>query len=363
MAARALAWLAAGATIAVPLIACQPQPSQRVPATTVPTTEPTTSPAATADAKVVEVVKEKIVYVDRPVASDEVIASVGGIDIKFSDLKSPLLKGYGYKVLMNTVQLKLAQNTAKQRGITVTPEDVAAETRKTITEIAPDVKESDYAALIDQLAERQGFTRPDFDVVMEINSTLRKIAVSMTTDDVPESMLMQAFNDLYGETVRVRHIALSNMQEVGEAKKRLALGSPFELVAREMSQNGRSGPLGGELPTFSKAAQGLTETFKEAAFALKEGEVSDAVLADGFYHLIKLEKRIPPKGTKFEDVKESLKTNLKNRMVDAAVRQFRETLGQQARATLKIHDETLNAQYQARLKAAEEQAKQQPAGR
>ena len=67
-------------------------------------------------------------------------------------------------------------------------------------------------------------------------------------------------------------------------------------------------------------------------FALKVGQVSEIVQAEGSYHLILLEERIPPKAIKFEDVKESLKADLMDKAVQATVKQLRQQLADQAYA-------------------------------
>ncbi|MFN4241863.1 MAG: peptidylprolyl isomerase [Tepidisphaerales bacterium] len=295
----------------------------------------------------------KVVYVDRPVPQDEVVATVAGREIRFSQLREPLLKAHGLAVLLNVVQLELAKAEADKRGLTVTATDVEAETRATLQTMFPDTPDADLPRLLEQLLQQQRLTRAEFDMVMTINAYLRKIALSMMTDPPSEATLQEAFGVLYGETVRVRHIACANLQEVGEAQRRLQAGVPFESVARELSRNPRTAPLGGELPPFSRAATDISEVFKETAFSLKEGEVSDPVQAEGFYHLIKLEKRIPPKAVKFEDVRESIREELTRRASDAAVREFRQTLAAQARESLTIREPILAEQWRQRLQAAE----------
>ena len=46
-------------------------------------------------------------------------------------------------------------------------------------------------------------------------------------------------------------------------------------------------------------APNVPAKFKEVAFALKNGEVSDPVEAENAFHLIKVENRIPPKAVQF----------------------------------------------------------------
>lgn len=295
----------------------------------------------------------QIVYVDRPVPSDEVVATVAGREIRFSQLREPLLRGHGLPVLLNVVQLELAKAEAERRGITLSAADVQAETNSTLQTMFPDAGEAELPRLLDQLLQQQRLTRADFDLVMTVNAYLRKISLSMMTEPASEETLREAFGVLYGETVRVRHIACLNLQEVGEAQRRLQAGVPFEAVARELSRNPRTAPLGGELPPFSRAATDLSEVFKETAFALQEGEVSDPVQAEGFYHLIKLDRRVAPRAVKFEDVKETIREELTRRATDAAVRQFRQTLAEQARTSLTIVDPTLAEQWRWRLESAE----------
>jgi parvulin-like peptidyl-prolyl isomerase len=358
-AARPWLALAAGAAAAFPLAACQPKPNPAPSSPTTVSTTVTTDPAS--GEKVREVVREKIVYVDRPASNtpapappaDPVIATVDGTVVRMSDLRQPLLESYGLGMALNVMQLKLAQAEAQRRNVSVTDADVKKETDETLAQMFPEAKPADYPTMLTQLLTQQRLTRAEFDILMRVNATLRAIAATLVEREPKEETLREAFNVFYGETVRVRHIACSNLQEITEAQKRLAAGVPFDAVARELSRNPRTAPLGGELPAFSRASADVAPVFKDAAFALKEGEVSDPVQAEGYYHLIKLERRIPPKATKYEDVRESIKAQLYARALDGAIKQFRQSLGDQARQVIKFEDPVLAAQWQERLNAAQ----------
>src|SRR5262245_6182496 len=237
-----------------------------------------------------------------PPSSDPILARLNGRPITLSQIEPTLIESYGLNILLNVVQLDLARQEAARAGVTVTPADFAREREQTLAKMFPDAEKGDIEPLFDQFLQQQHISKPEFDLVLQTNTYLRKIAEPLSKDKISDAALQEAFRQLYGETVQVRHIQVGNMQEVLEAKRRLAAGEPFEKVAADMSRNARTAPLGGELPPFSRQSSSYPQAFKEAAFALKEGEVSDAVQAEGSLHLIKLERRIAPKAVKFEDV-------------------------------------------------------------
>ena len=309
-------------------------------------------------------------------AQGPVVAQVGGATVTLDQLQRPLIRAYGLNILLNLVQLEVAKENATKAGVKVTPEDVARETEITITRMfeqsneklvdkvsaarakgdekrAKEIEEqikTDNAQAFEQFLQNQRLTRAEFDIVTETNAYLRKIAEPMIAGKISEDNLKEAFRSLYGENVKVRHIECSNLQEINEAKQRLDQGESFAKVAREMSRNRGTAPLGGELPPFSINTQGLPQAFKDAAFALKkEGEISDVVQAEGGFHLIQLVQRIAPKAVKFEDVRESLSRDLNARAVDATVKQLRQQLANDAVKNLVINDPELKKQWQEKL--------------
>lgn len=289
------------------------------------------------------------------VMDDPVVARINARPITLSQIQPTLIEGYGLNVLLNIVQLDLAKQEAARAKVTASEEDFQRERDLTLSRLFPDAEKADYEQLFDQFLQQQRVTRAEFDLVLHTNAYLRKVAEPMVKDKITEEALQEAFRQLYGETVQVRHIQLTNLQEVLEAKRRLAGGEPFEKVAVEMSRNARTAGLGGELPPFSRQAGGYPQAFKDTAFALKEGEVSDAVQAEGAYHLIKLERRIAPKAVKFEDVKESLREELLERFVQATIKQLRTQLSQDAVRGLIVEHPVLKEQYEARVHQRDQQ--------
>ena len=314
------------------------------------------------------------------------VAAIGSVKVTMEQLQRPLIEGYGLNVLLNLVQLEIVKESAGRAGVKVTPTDVAQEREQTIErmfkesnekltdkmialraknqnaeadEVAAQIRKDNEQAF-EQFLQNQHLSRAEFDIVTETNTYLRKIAEPMLIGKITDENLQAAFNALYGETVECRHIQCANSLEIREAKARLEKGEPFAKVAREMSRNAGTGPLGGKLPAFSRETQGLPQLFKDAAFALKEGQLSETVEAEGGFHLILLEKRNPPKVVKFEDVKETLRVDLQDKAVQATVKQLRGQLADQAiGGGLVINDPVLKKQWQDKLDKRQAKIKDQ----
>jgi parvulin-like peptidyl-prolyl isomerase len=333
-------------------------------------------------------------------AEEQVVATVNGRSVTMAQLQQPLIEARGLGVLLNLVQLELAKQHAGEAGVSISQEDIDRERQLTVSGLfrptfeeqerlleqieqqrrialnRPDADagqvnqtfdtrrqeaEQEFADDLERLIgqyHEEKISRPEFDIVVTTNAHLRKVADLLIRDQITDDAVRQAFRALYGETVKVRDIQLANMQEVAEARRRLTEDQPFDQVAREMSRNPQTAPLGGELPAFSMAMAGLPESFRIAAFGLQVGEVSDPVHADGAYHLIKLEERIEPKAVKFEDVQDSVRQELYDQWVQATVTDLRARLAEKALQTMRIHEPTLREQFARRL--AEHQARQQP---
>lgn len=86
------------------------------------------------------------------------------------------------------------------------------------------------------------------------------------------------------EGIRVGHIMLKTQAEAEAVRQELEAGKDFAELAKAKSQDTASAEKGGDLGTLSR---GQTEAeFEEAAFKLKEGELSPVVKTQHGYHII-----------------------------------------------------------------------------
>ena len=86
-------------------------------------------------------------------------------------------------------------------------------------------------------------------------------------------------------TVRASHILVKNRNEAVQIKKDIENGGSFEEYAQEYSLC-PSGQRGGDLGYFGRGQ--MVKEFEDEAFELPVGEVSEPVLTDFGWHLIKV---------------------------------------------------------------------------
>lgn len=290
-----------------------------------------------------------------PASDDQVLAEIDGIKLTESAFKPVLYKAAGLDVLLMIIQRDMAKAEAGKHGITISPADVNEEKRITLASAFADAKEEDYEQALRQLLAQQNVSETEFGVLMEYNAYLRALVKPVAASGLDDAAVRNEFNSLYGERVEVRDIALNNLQEFATAQR--LLNDPenpksFEEVARLMSRH-PSASNGGLLPPFARTSPGYNPVFTEAAFALEPGKVStDAIQDRGFYHILKVERRIEPTVVKYEDVKDSVREDLVRRRAAALMAGKRLELGQRALQNLRILEPTMKAEFDARVAAA-----------
>lgn len=305
-------------------------------------------------------------------SDDRIVARINGQPVTMEEFLQPLIESHGLQILMGLVQLDLAKQDARESHIAVTPEDITHERDVTLSKMFKDadVKEqdqlddaeakgdtektsklrtqirSDRETLLAQYLDNQHFSATEFDLKVQINAYLRKAADRGLQGKVTDEMVEKEFGVEYGETYQVRYIQLANMQKVAEARQRLKNGEDFGDVAETMSQNARTAPAKGLMPTFSLQTPGLPETFKNAVSILQKGQVSDDTLSlNGNFYIVKLDQKFAPKAVKFENVKDSLRKSMYDRLAQVAMEQFGASLGKEAVAKLEVEDPLLKKIY------------------
>ncbi len=131
-------------------------------------------------------------------------------------------------------------------------------------------------------------------------------------------------------------------KKIEELHKLVTGGADFAATAKEHSHDGTA-KIGGNLGYFSR--EEMVKPFATAAFALKNGAISDVVETSFGYHIIKKtgEQDAVPS---IDEMRVSLTNTIKNEKGKAAFEAFKAELAQ--KADIKINDAALEGIYHAR---------------
>jgi peptidyl-prolyl cis-trans isomerase C len=115
----------------------------------------------------------------------------------------------------------------------------------------------------------------------------------------------------HGALYCARHILLPTLEEAKAALARLEKGEAFAQVAREVSQDPGSKEAGGELGCEPEGT--YIPAFEKALLLLKPGQISAPVQTEYGFHLILLERVVPPGRYPLEEVAPELEEAIRGR--------------------------------------------------
>lgn len=147
-----------------------------------------------------------------------------------------------------------------------------------------------------------------------------------------------------GPRVKLRHILVDSESEAKAVLARLKKGEDFSALAREESKC-PSSQQGGDLGWATRGM--MVPEFENAAFALKKGQMSDAVKSSFGYHVIMCDDVEAAKQLSLEDARNAIEQQLKGEKSEETV----SALIEQAK---KNHPVSVNEEY---FKQASEEAR------
>jgi peptidyl-prolyl cis-trans isomerase C len=196
------------------------------------------------------------------------------------------------RFLLSMVQLRVISDMAREKGIDKIP---AVRTHAEV--------------LVNDLLSKELMKR----------EVLEKITI--TEEDKRSYYTANSEGYSVPETVRARHILIrvpadAEEKEKEELKKKaeavlekVRSGDDFERLASENSDDSGSKQKGGDVGFFPRGR--MVKPFEDAAFSLKEGEVSGLVETKFGFHIIRVEERKEAQIKPFEEVKEEIQATLK----------------------------------------------------
>jgi peptidyl-prolyl cis-trans isomerase C len=136
------------------------------------------------------------------------------------------------------------------------------------------------------------------------------------------------------DELRASHILVKTEEDALDAKKRLDQGEDFAALARKVSLDLATRFKGGELGPIKKGQ--TVPQFEKTLLALKVGEISNPVVTQFGYHIVKLNDRTAGAPLSFEDAKDQVKEQI---LIEKKRKRFDELVASlRAKAKLRVAD-------------------------
>lgn len=224
---------------------------------------------------------------------EEIVAKVDNINITKDELYNLLVEQYGPQALNSLIGEKIVELELKKHNIQVSEEEVQSE-------LSDLIEYYGGTTTFNQAMMNQGVTMEDMKSGITMNLQINKLLEPTIT--ITEEEIIEFFEDnkaylAVEEQVSARHILVKSKEDAEEIIEMLIAGEDFGDLAKAFSTDLGSGAMGGDLGFFGRGE--MVESFEEAAFSLRIGEVSDPVESIHGFHIIKV-----------EDKKEAVEANL-----------------------------------------------------
>lgn len=229
----------------------------------------------------------------------QVVARVNGEDISRNELAKECLRHYGEDVLERMTKKYLIIQECKKRQIEVSQEEVNAEINRMATRFSLPVDQ-----WLTMLKQERGISPVQYsnDIIWP-TLALKKLAGSQL--QITEDEVRKEYEKYYGPAVKARMIACGNLEK---AKRVLAVAKAnpdqFGNLAKDESEDVNSASAKGLVNPIRRHL-GFKE-IEDAAFALKEGQISEVIAVAGQYVILKCEGHLPARSIKLEDARPQL---------------------------------------------------------
>ena len=262
-------------------------------------------------------------------AGREVMAYVNGQPVYMDALYELLLGGPGRQFALELVRHEMVRQAAEKQGITVGEQDLKMEHKRLLKIFFPQIEQdADRERALGQLLVLNQVSRKQWEMSVHTSALVHRMASPEV--EISDQELQDEFGRQYGRQVIVRHIQTAKLAEAQEVKE-LAATQDFAALAARYSIN-LSARDGGRLPPIGPKTEGVPPAIRQTALTMKKvGEISDPVQTGTTFHILKLEQIVEPKKVKFEDVREKLTADLKERRVRLYEKTVMERLIRQAK--------------------------------
>lgn len=278
---------------------------------------------------------------DTPTGISNTVAVVNGDPISRKTLGEATVDRYGREVLDTMINQHLILQACKEHGVEVTNQQVSAEVHR----IAKKFNLSLESYL--QLLQKERDISPNeysSEIVWPMLALRRLVADQV---QVSEDEFNKAYISQYGEAVKCRMIMVDDRAKAEEIQ-RLAVANPagFAELAKQKSQDESSMSVGGLIPPIRR--YNGDSRLEEAAFALKDKEVSPVLQLGDQWIILQAERRIAahsPSPKAMPLIKEQIEDRIRDAKMKSAAGKLFEQLQTEAKVVHVLGDAELSKQH------------------
>ncbi len=226
---------------------------------------------------------------------------------------------------------KLLDEEAAKKGIKVTDKEV--EENINYLKTSRNQSESDG---YDKFLKQMGITQKELPAILKEELIYSKMNEKITADIVVADQDVKDYYDQNQQMfeqqagIEIYHILVKEEAAAKEVLNKLKDGGDWNKLAVEYSIDEASKNQGGDIGVVNEGSE-LVEEFKTAALKLKPGEITQAPVKSQYgYHIIKAGENKAASITPFEQVKDSIKSQLETDKKDQAFSKYIDGLKKKA---------------------------------
>ncbi|MDI9446656.1 MAG: peptidylprolyl isomerase [Planctomycetota bacterium] len=270
----------------------------------------------------------------QPPAKDaklQVVARVNGEDISRNELAQECLRHYGEDVLERMTKKYLIIQECRKRQIEVSQDEVNAEIHRMATRFSLPVDQ-----WLTMLKQERGISPVQYanDIIWP-TLALKKLAGSQL--QITEEEVRKEYEKYYGPAVKARMIACGTLEKAQRIFA-VAKANPdqFGNLAKDESEDVNSASAKGLVNPIRRHL-GFKE-IEDAAFALKEGQISEIIKVAGQYVILKCEGHLPARSIKLEDARPQLEEAIRDTKLGIVANGLFEDLKKNAEVVNVLND-------------------------
>ncbi|WP_404309842.1 peptidylprolyl isomerase [Neorhodopirellula lusitana] len=274
-------------------------------------------------------------------AESSVVAVVNADPISRDALGDAVLQRYGTDVLDNLVNQHLIMQECKKNGINISAEDVRTEVLRVAKKFGLSLE-----SYLQLLQEERDIT-PDQYSREIIWPMLALRALVSDQVEVTQEEFNRAFLSQFGEAIKCRMIMVSDPTQANQLQSQAQVDpGSFVRLAKEFSEDETSASVGGLIPPIRRYMG--DSNLEEAAFALKDGEVSPVLQIGDQWIFLQAVRRMPashPSPQALPAIKEQIADRIRDEKMKVAAGELFEKLQKESKVVKVLGNPEASQQH------------------